>query len=68
MSTRLYDEKGANFKKVRAVSSEGCDFPFWDLGGRREIEDWNPGITFLDDWSYFDALKKKLVWLTHEVC
>ena len=27
---------------------------------RREIEDWNPGITFLDDWSYFDALKKKL--------
>ena len=27
------------------------------------MEEWNPGITFLDDWSYFDSKEKKLGWL-----
>jgi O-methyltransferase involved in polyketide biosynthesis len=29
----------------------------------REMEQWHPGIIFLDDWSYFDADEPKLGWL-----
>ncbi|RPI38889.1 MAG: class I SAM-dependent methyltransferase [Methanoregulaceae archaeon] len=29
----------------------------------REMEQWESGIQFLDDWSYFDADEKKLGWL-----
>jgi methyltransferase (TIGR00027 family) len=29
----------------------------------REPENWNPGIRFLDEWSYFDSKEKKLGWL-----
>ena len=29
----------------------------------REMEEWNPGIAFLDDWSYFDYQEKKPGWL-----
>jgi methyltransferase (TIGR00027 family) len=29
----------------------------------REMEQWNTGIQFLDDWSYFDSEEKKLGWL-----
>lgn len=28
-----------------------------------EMEEWNPGIQFLEDWSYFDEKEKKLGWL-----
>ena len=26
------------------------------------MEEWSPGITFLDDWSYFDSKEAKLGW------
>lgn len=29
----------------------------------REMEQWENGIRFLDDWSYFDSDEKKLGWL-----
>ena len=29
----------------------------------REMEEWTPGIEFLDDWSYLDSYEKKLGWL-----
>jgi methyltransferase (TIGR00027 family) len=29
----------------------------------REMESWAPGITFLDDWSYFDESEPKLGWM-----
>lgn len=29
----------------------------------KEMEEWNPGINLLDDWSYFDSQEKKLGWL-----
>jgi len=29
----------------------------------KEIEEWNPGIKLLDEWSYFDSSEKKLGWL-----
>ena len=29
----------------------------------KEMEGWNAGIQFLDDWSYFDSEEKKLGWL-----
>lgn len=33
------------------------------LGHTREMEEWNPGIKFLDDWSYLDSYEKKMGWL-----
>ena len=29
----------------------------------REMEQWESGIQFLDDWSYFDLDENKLGWL-----
>jgi len=29
----------------------------------KEMEEWNTGIQFLEDWSYFDSDEKKLGWL-----
>jgi len=29
----------------------------------REMEEWNAGIEFLDDWSYVDSYEKNLGWL-----
>jgi hypothetical protein len=29
----------------------------------REMESWQSGIQFLDEWSYFDSDEKKLGWL-----
>ena len=28
----------------------------------REMESWNQGIQFIDEWSYFDSQEKKLGW------
>jgi O-methyltransferase involved in polyketide biosynthesis len=33
------------------------------LHDSREMEQWHPGIRFLDDWSYFDSEEEKLGWL-----
>jgi hypothetical protein len=29
----------------------------------REIEQWQSGVQFLDEWSYFDSEEEKLGWL-----
>jgi hypothetical protein len=29
----------------------------------REMEEWQSGIQFLDEWSYFDSEEEKLGWL-----
>lgn len=36
----------------------------YHFGIRRsdELEDWGPGIKFLDEWTYFDEPEKKLGW------
>ncbi len=33
------------------------------LRDSRDMEDWAPGITFLDDWTYFDEDEPKLGWM-----
>jgi len=33
------------------------------LSHTREMEEWGPGIRFLDDWSYLDSYSKRLGWL-----
>lgn len=33
------------------------------LDDSRELESWAPGITFLDDWTYFDEPEPKLGWM-----
>ncbi len=32
------------------------------VDGAREMENWNPKIQFLDEWTYFDDREKKLGW------
>lgn len=29
----------------------------------RELEKWQSGIQFLDEWSYFDSIEEKLGWM-----
>ena len=29
----------------------------------RELEEWQSGIQFLDEWSYFDSDEEKLGWM-----
>lgn len=33
------------------------------LSHTREMEEWGPGIRFLDDWSYLDSYQNNLGWL-----
>lgn len=33
------------------------------LASSREMEDWAPGLTLLDDWTYFDEAEPKLRWM-----
>jgi len=33
------------------------------LSRTREMEEWGPGIRFLDDWSYLDSYDQRLGWL-----
>ena len=33
------------------------------LAHSREMEGWDPGIMFLDDWSYLDSYQNHLAWL-----
>jgi len=33
------------------------------LGRSDEMEEWAPGIKYLDDWSFFDEAEKKLGWM-----
>lgn len=52
-----------NFK-MRKELHLGKDATFhFGIRERRDMGEWNPGITFLDDWSYFDSKEDKLGWL-----
>ena len=35
----------------------------WGIDNSEELEQWNSGIKFLDDWTFFDDNEKKLGWL-----
>lgn len=43
-----------------AMKVEFIDFGLEDS---REMESWAPGLTFLDDWTYFDEDEPKLGWM-----
>ena len=56
--------KGIVNFKMRKELHLGKDATFhFGIRESREMEEWNPGITFLDDWSYFDSKEEKLGWL-----
>jgi len=55
--------KGIVSFKMRKELHLGKDATFhFGIRGGREMEEWSPGITFLDDWSYFDSKEAKLGW------
>ena len=36
---------------------------YFGISDSKDFEKWNKGITFLDDWTYFDDKEKKLGWI-----
>jgi len=36
---------------------------YFGISDSRDLEKWNQGIAFLDDWTYFDDKEKKLGWI-----
>jgi hypothetical protein len=42
--------------------SENVVYQF-GLEDNREMEQWAPGITFLDDWTYYDEDEPRLGWM-----
>ncbi|ODS34978.1 hypothetical protein BEH94_02795 [Candidatus Altiarchaeales archaeon WOR_SM1_SCG] len=53
-------KKIVNFKMQRELHlGKGTTFNF-GIRGSREMEEWSPGIKFLDEWSYFESNEKKL--------
>jgi methyltransferase (TIGR00027 family) len=52
-----------NYKMQRELHlGKGATF-YSGIRDSREMEEWNKGIQFLDDWSYLDSDEKKLGWL-----
>jgi O-methyltransferase involved in polyketide biosynthesis len=51
----------AKMQKRQGLGKEAT-FHF-GIGESHDMENWNAGIQFLDDWSYFDAYEKKLGFL-----
>jgi len=52
-----------NYKMQRQLHlGKNATFDF-GIRDSKEMEEWNEGIQFLDDWSYFDSDEKKLGWL-----
>lgn len=50
--------------KLRSRGHLGKDAVFRSgIRDSREMEQWYPGIRFLDEWSYFDSDEEKLGWL-----
>lgn len=50
------------FKMQRELSlGKGTAYTF-GIDGSRELETWNPGIRFIDEWTYFDSHHAKLGW------
>jgi len=51
-------------KKFQRDFHFGKDVLFYfGISDSRDFEKWNQGITFLDDWTYFDDKEKKLGWI-----
>jgi O-methyltransferase involved in polyketide biosynthesis len=51
-------------KKFQRDFHLGKDASFYfGISKSEDIEQWGPGITFLDDWTYFDEKEKKLGWI-----
>lgn len=56
--------KGITNYKLQRQLHLGKDAKFhFGIKNSKEMEEWNTGIQFLDDWSYFDSGEKKLGWL-----
>ncbi|MFA5348701.1 MAG: class I SAM-dependent methyltransferase [Methanoregula sp.] len=50
--------------KMRKQLHFGKDVTYHSgLSSTREMEEWDSGIRFLDDWSYLDSYQKNLGWL-----
>ena len=51
-------------KKFQRDFHLGKDVTFnFGISDSNNFEKWNKGITFLDDWTYFDDKEKKLGWI-----
>lgn len=51
-------------KKFQRDFHLGEDASFYfGISDSKDFEKWNPGITFLDDWTYFDDEDNKLGWM-----
>jgi O-methyltransferase involved in polyketide biosynthesis len=51
-------------KKFQKDFHFGKDTSFYfGISDSRNLEGWNEGITFLDEWTYFDDQEKKLGWI-----
>jgi methyltransferase (TIGR00027 family) len=56
-------KKMINFKMQRELHM-GKDVTFnFGIRESEEMEEWNSGIEFLDDWTYFDEPEPKIGWL-----
>ncbi len=56
-------KKMMDFKMKKELHlGPGATFHF-GISSSEAMETWNPGIQFLDDWSYFDTDEEKLGWL-----
>ncbi len=56
-------KKMMDFKMQKELHlGPGATF-YFGINSSEEMETWNRGIQFLDDWSYFDTDEKKLGWL-----
>jgi O-methyltransferase involved in polyketide biosynthesis len=50
--------------KFQQDFSLGKDASFYfGINDSRDFEQWNPGIKFLDEWTFFDEKEKKLGWM-----
>ena len=49
-------------KMQRQLSLGGGVIYTFGIHGSRELETWNAGIQFIDEWSYFDTKHPKLGW------
>jgi len=51
-------------KKFQRDYHLGPDASFYfGIHDSRDLEQWNQGLHFLDDWTYFDEKEKKLGWM-----
>jgi hypothetical protein len=49
---------------IKSQKDFGKDVSFYfGISDSKDLEKWNKGIIFLDDWTYFDDKEKKLGWI-----